>query len=122
MRTLVLFTLAYVAGFAAFWAVTALQVMDLFETMTNSLVFLLMVPALGGLCVFALVYGLASGRMLKWRFWLAAPLGLALLCWAIIEMALGGWVTAYEGFLIALAVSYLAGLIACLRRESVVTS
>lgn len=115
----VLYTLAFMAGLATLWAFTALGVMDLYEGRTDSLFVLLMIPVLAALAVFSMIYGLASGRALKWQFWLFAPLTTGLLAWGVPQLIMAGFCTVFEGFVGSVMLVFLGGFLACLRRDGV---
>lgn len=117
-----IYTLAFLAGLATLWAVTVLAVLDLFEQRSDSLFVLLMIPLMAALAVFSVVYGLASGRALKWQYWLFAPLVMALLAWSVPKLILLGYATVFQGFVGAVMLVFFGGFLACLKRDGIAVS
>lgn len=114
----VIYTLAFMAGLATLWAFTAFGLMSLLEGRLDSVFVLLMIPILAALAVFSLIYGLASGKALKWQYWLFAPLSTGLLAWAVPRLIMADYVTVFEGFVGSVMLVFLGGFLACLRRDA----
>ena len=114
-----LYSLAFLAGLATLWAFVALGVMQLLEGQIDSVFVMLMIPVIAALAVFSVVYGLASGTALKWRFWLFAPLAMAALVWVALQLVMAGFVDVFGGFAGAVLLTYVAGFLVCLQRDAV---
>lgn len=113
-----MYTLAFIAGLATLWAFAALGVMELLEGRIDSMFLVLMIPIMAAMCVFSLIYGPASGRALKWRYWLFTTLAMALLAVAVPRIVMAGYVTALEGFVAAVLLTFIGGFLACLWRDA----
>ena len=117
-----IYTLAFLCGLATLWAFMALGVMQFFEGRLDSVFVLLMIPVLSAMCVFSVVYGLASGTALKWRYWLFATLAISALVWVAPQVVAYGYMDALEGFVVAVLLVFVGGFLACLQRDAVTAS
>jgi len=115
----VIYTLAFMAGLVTLWAFMALGVMQVLESRLDSVFVMLLVPVLSAMCVFSVVYGLASGRALKWQYWLFTTLAMSVLIWGAPHMVMAGYIAVTEMFLFSVLLVFASGFLACLRRDAV---
>ncbi|WP_371226522.1 hypothetical protein [Roseovarius sp. 2305UL8-3] len=113
------YTLAFVAALASIWAFMALGVDAFFENATGSSSLTMLLSMLVGLCVFSLVYGLASGRALKWRYWAYVPVLLLVILAGSLQLVWNGYVTVIEAIAFDVLLVFFAGFLACLQRDAV---
>ena len=118
----VIYTLAFMAGLVTLWAFVALGVMQVLESRLDSVFVMLLVPVMSAMCVFSVVYGLASGRALKWQYWLFTTLAMSALIWGAPLIVMAGHIAVTEMFMFSVLLVFASGFLACLRRDAVTAS
>ncbi|MDF1669826.1 MAG: hypothetical protein P1U83_09435 [Roseovarius sp.] len=114
-----IYTLAFMAGLVTLWAFLALGVMQVLESRLDSVFVMLLVPVMSAMCVFSVIYGLASGRALKWQYWLFTTLAMSALIWGAPRVVMAGYIAVAEMFVLCVLLVFACGFLACLRRDAV---
>lgn len=114
-----IYTLAFMAGLVTLWAFVALGVMQVLESRLDSVFVMLLVPVMSAMCVFSVIYGLASGRALKWQYWLFTTLAMSALIWGAPRVVIAGYIAVTEMFVLCVLLVFACGFFACLRRDAV---
>lgn len=114
-----LYLFAFLCGLGAAYAVLSLGAERMFAAPVGPVAPMVLLPMLAGVALFSLVYGLGSGRMLQWRFWLIWPVVLFALLRGGVELMFRGYVSVFQGVALALVLVFAAGLLACWQRDGV---
>ena len=101
------FALALGGGMAAVYAVIRLGVWVMFEGSAEAGTFVTWLAPLGGVAVFALIYGLGRGRAMRLWFWVLAPLA-AYAAAVLGSFAVGQGASVTAGVVLAAVLASLA--------------
>lgn len=113
------YTFAFVSALATLWAFLTLGLMQYFESRLESVFITMLFALLSAMCMFSLVYGLATGVALKWKYWLFGSIFMAALVWLGPEIVTRADLTLAQSFLISIGLVYTGGFVLAYRRNAI---
>ncbi len=114
---IVVYSLAFLAAMATLWAFLALGLMQYFESRLDNFFITMMFALMAAMCMFSLVYSLATGVALKWQYWLFGTAFMAALVQLGPYVMTASNASAVQGFVIGTFTIYVGGLLFAMKRD-----
>ncbi|MFK7941063.1 MAG: hypothetical protein AB8B82_16910 [Roseovarius sp.] len=112
------YTFAFVSALVTLWAFLALGVIQYFESRLDSIFITMLFSLLSAMCMFSLVYGLATGVALKWKYWLFGTVAMAALVQFGPHIVTLANMTLAQAFVVSIGLVYLVGFILAYQRDA----
>jgi hypothetical protein len=111
------YTVAFVSALATLWAFLALGLMQYFESRLDSFFITMMFALLSAMCMFSLIYSLATGVALKWKYWFFGSLFMAALVLLGPDVVTRAGLSFAQSFLLSIGFVYAGGFVLAYRRD-----
>lgn len=111
------YTFAFVSALATLWAFLAFGLMEYFESRLDSIFITMMFSLLSAMCMFSVIYGLATGVALKWQYWLFGTIFMIALVQLGPHIVTFANLSLAQSFLISIGSVYVAGFALAYRRD-----